>query len=107
LHPRVEDPIPVEGAVIGTKRRSLASNPCPMRRALRLLVVPAALAIPTLARADGTTLRADLVESKSIKLDGVPKEWGGLVSLGSTLKGHNGRPDIEARAGLAYDANNL
>jgi hypothetical protein len=59
------------------------------------------------ALADGTALRADLVEAKSIKLDGVPKEWGGLVALGSTLKGKNGKPDIEAHAGLAYDANNL
>ena len=30
-----------------------------------------------------------------------------LTSLGYTLKGKLGKPDIEARAGLAYDANNL
>ncbi len=59
------------------------------------------------ARAEGTALRADLVESKTIKLDGVPKEWGGLVALGYTLKGRNGKPDVDARAGLAYDDTNL
>jgi hypothetical protein len=59
------------------------------------------------ALAEGTALRADLIEAKSIKLDGVPKEWGSLVTLGYTLRGRNGKPDIEARAGLAYDASNL
>jgi hypothetical protein len=79
-----------------------------MRRAALLLPSAAlALALAPDARAEGTALRADLVEGKSIKLDGVPKEWGGLVSLGYTLKGKNGKPDIEARAGLAYDSNNL
>ena len=67
----------------------------------------AALLAPPSAFADGTALRADLVEAKSIKLDGVPKEWGSLVTLGYTLRGRNGKPDIEAHAGLAYDANNL
>src|ERR1700722_15939531 len=78
-----------------------------MRPAVFLLALAALLASPTAAHAEGTALRADLVEAKSIKLDGVPKEWGGLVSLGYTLKGHNGKPDVDARAGLAYDDNNL
>ena len=59
------------------------------------------------AHAEGTSLRANLVESKSIKLDGIPKEWDALVPLTSTLQGRNAKPDIEAKAGLAYDANNL
>lgn len=62
---------------------------------------------PGAAFAEGTALRADLVEAKSIKLDGIPKEWTSLVTLSYTLKGHLGKPDLEARVGLAYDANNL
>lgn len=65
------------------------------------------LSLPRAARADGTSLRADLIEAKSIKLDGVPKEWGGLVDLHSTLRGRAGKPDIEARAAIAYDATTL
>jgi hypothetical protein len=86
-----------------------------MRRpALRPLLLPAVLAglaasaaLPCPAHAEGTALRADLVEAKSIKLDGVPKEWSSLVTLSYTVKGHLGKPDLEARAALAYDANNL
>jgi hypothetical protein len=88
-------------------------RPPARRTALRPLLLPAlaaslALALPPRsARADGTALRADLVEAKSIKLDGVPKEWSSLVTLSYTVKGHLGKPDLEARAALAYDANNL
>src|SRR5262249_14718254 len=70
------------------------------------LVLASGLVAPP-ALAEGTPLRADLVEAKSIKPDGVPKEWGGLVALGHTLKGKNGKPDVEAQAGIAYDANNV
>jgi hypothetical protein len=77
------------------------------RLAPAALTALVALALPHAARADGTALRADLVESKSIKLDGVPKEWGSLVTLGYAVKGKVGKPDIEARAGLAYDASNV
>jgi hypothetical protein len=77
----------------------------PLILAPALLLAVGLLALPALA--EGTSLRADLVEAKSIKLDGVPKEWGGLVALGYTLKGKNGKPDIEAQAGIAYDANNV
>jgi len=75
--------------------------------ALPALVALAVLAAPDAARADGTALRADLVEAKSIKLDGVPKEWSSLVNLAYTVRGRLGKPDIEAKAGLAYDANNV
>jgi hypothetical protein len=61
--------------------------------------------LPGTASADA--LRADLVESKSIKLDGVPKEWTSLVKLTHTLKGNSGKPDLEAHAALAYDATTL
>lgn len=72
------------------------------------LTLPAAIAAhPGDSHAEGTALKADLVEAKSIKIDGVPKEWSSLASLGYALKGKNGKPDIEARAGLAYDAQNL
>ena len=49
----------------------------------------------------------NLVEAKSIKLDGVPKEWSALSPLGYNLKGHASKPDLEARAALAYDVNNV
>lgn len=67
----------------------------------------ASVAAPRAASAEGTALRADLVEAKSIKLDGVPKEWASFVHLGYAVKGKAGKPDIEARASLAYDANNV
>jgi Carbohydrate family 9 binding domain-like len=82
-----------------------------MRHPRALLAAPAVILAAGLAappaHAEGTALRADLVEGKSIKLDGVPKEWGSLVALTYTLRGKNGKPDLEARAGLAYDAQNL
>jgi hypothetical protein len=64
-----------------------------------------ALALATgSARAEGTSLRADLVRAKDLKLDGVPKEWPEpLVPLSRALKGRVGKPDLEARAVLAYD----
>jgi hypothetical protein len=62
---------------------------------------------PSIALAEGTSLRADLIDGKTIRLDGVPKEWGGLVALGNTVKGRRGKPDIEATAAIAYDANNV
>ncbi|APR76612.1 Hypothetical protein A7982_01959 [Minicystis rosea] len=78
-----------------------------MRQSPLIFAVLAALALPGAAFAEGTALRADLVESKSIKLDGVPKEWSSLVNLGYAVKGRVSKPDLEARAALAYDANNL
>jgi hypothetical protein len=82
-----------------------------MRRpALLRLSCAAALTLtfaPGLASAEGTSLRANLVEAKSIKLDGVPKEWAALSPLGFAVKGRAGKPDLEAHAGLAYDANNV
>lgn len=62
---------------------------------------------PRIAAAEGTSLRANLVEAKSIKLDGVPKEWTALAALGYALKGRAGKPDLEAKAAIAYDANNV
>ena len=94
------------GAVVGTNgtpRRPTS----PMRRPLRALAALAVLALPSVSLADGTTLRADLVEGKSIKVDGVLKEWGALVNLGYTLKGKPVKGDLQASAALAYDAKNL
>lgn len=77
---------------------------------LRQLSAPAAaLAALTMASspalAQGLTLRADLVEAKAIKLDGVPKEWpSGLVGLGQAARGKPAKPDLEARGAVAYDA---
>jgi hypothetical protein len=85
-------------ADLGLARRALVASSA---------VFLAALTVAATARAEGTALRADLVDAKTIKLDGVPREWSGLVPLAHTLRGRNGKPDIEARAQLAYDANSL
>lgn len=91
-------------------RRFRVQRP-PMRRpALLRLTCAAALTFtlaPRIASAEGTSLRANLVEAKSIKLDGVPKEWSALSALGFAVKGRAGKPDLEAHAGVAYDANNV
>ena len=59
---------------------------------MRRLFVTTALALPLLlqtanARAEGTALRADLVEPKAIKLDGVTKEWTQMARLDKALEG--------------------
>lgn len=77
-----------------------------LRRALTAACGLALVAVPAVAGAQ-TALRADLIEAKTLKMDGVPKEWGGLVSLGSAVKGKPAKPDLEAKAGLAYDNTNL
>lgn len=60
------------------------------------------------AAAEGTALRASLVEAKSIKLDGLLKEWpDALVSMPHAVKGKAGKPDLEARATLAYDGSSV
>jgi hypothetical protein len=67
-----------------------------------------ALSLTAAAAAEGTALRASLVEPKSLKLDGLIKEWpDGLVSLSHTVKGKAGKPDLEARATLAYDGTSV
>src|SRR4051812_9171054 len=74
-----------------------------MRRIASFLFIAAACASASVVHADGTPLRASIIDAKTVKLDGVLKEWGGLTSLGFTLKGNAGKPDIEAKAVLAYD----
>ncbi|MEO5730519.1 MAG: hypothetical protein ABI134_10460, partial [Byssovorax sp.] len=82
-----------------------------MRRpALLRLSCAAALTfalLPHTASAEGTSLRANLIEAKSIKIDGVPKEWTALSAVGYAVKGRAGKPDLEARAAIAYDTNNV
>lgn len=91
--------------------RRFRVQPRPMRRpALLRLSCAAALTfalIPRVASAEGTSLRANLIEAKSIKLDGVPKEWTALSAVGYAVKGRAGKPDLEARAAIAYDTNNV
>lgn len=83
----------------------------PMRRhALLPLACAAALTFaisPRVASAEGTSLRANLVEAKSIKLDGIPKEWAGFSPLGYAIKGRANKADLEARAAIAYDASHV
>ena len=91
--------------------RLLRVQPRLMRRpALLRFSCAAALAsalLPRIASAEGTSLRANLIEPKSIKLDGVPKEWAALSALGYAVKGRAGKADLEAKAGIAYDASNI
>jgi len=71
-----------------------------------VLLSLAALAAPATAAAQ-TAFRADLIEAKTVKLDGVPKEWTGLTTLAAAVKGKPAKPDLEAKAGIAYDATNV
>ena len=60
------------------------------------------------ARAEGTSLRADLIDAKTIKLDGIPKEWpGGMTALSYALKGKTGKSDLDAHALVAYDSSSV
>jgi hypothetical protein len=77
-----------------------------LQRAIAALIGCAALVVPAAAHAD-TALRADLIEAKTVKMDGVPKEWTTLAALGSAVKGKPQKPDLEAKAGIAYDNTNL
>lgn len=70
-----------------------------------LLAAFAAMTTATPASAQVSALRADLVPPKTIKLDGLPKEWpSGLASFGKAVKGKTGKPDLEARGAVTYDA---
>lgn len=72
------------------------------------LLFTAALALgASAARADGAALRANLLEPKAVRLDGVPKEWPALASLGHAVKGKVKRADLEAKGAIAYDADKL
>src|SRR5439155_19336698 len=75
-----------------------------MRRSSILAALYVVSLAPTTAAGK---LRVDLIETKNIKLDGVPKEWTGLQLLSTAVKGSPKKPDLEARAALGYDANNL
>lgn len=79
---------------------------CSLRRAFPVAAGLALLALPSTSLAQ-TALRADLIEAKTIKLDGVPKEWTALSSLGVAVKGKPQKPDLEAKAGIAYDNTSL
>ena len=89
----------------------------PLPRALSLITLPSLLAAlaafgvtsaASPASAQVTALRADLVPPKTIKVDGLPKEWpSGLAAFGKTVKGKAGKPDLEARGAITYDASTL
>jgi hypothetical protein len=90
------------------------SPPTSTAKALSHIALPtllAALVATTAsspAEAQTTPLRADLVPPKTIKLDGLPKEWpSALVALGKTVKGKVGKPDLEARGAITYDASTI
>lgn len=71
-----------------------------------VLAAASFLALASPARAD-SSIRADLVDAKSIKLDGIPKEWAALTSLSTSVKGSAKKPDLDAKVGLAYDDKSL
>ena len=68
-----------------------------------------ALAASVEARAEGTSLRADLIDATTLKIDGLPKEWPSpLVGLRYGAGGAKvPKRDLDARALLAYDATHL
>ncbi|WP_437605725.1 hypothetical protein WMF20_32195 [Sorangium sp. So ce834] len=72
-------------------------------------LAPAALAAlaaaaPSPALATGAPIAAPLVESKWLKLDGVPKEWPvALTTLGVKVKGKPSKADLAAQVAIAYD----
>lgn len=77
------------------------------RRVALLFALAPTLLATTPARAE-TPLRANLVEPRTIRLDGLPREWPAALQ---PLRVHQGpRPgesDLSARYGIAYDATNL
>lgn len=78
------------------------------RHATAVALGLAGLAATSAARADGSALRVDLVDPKIVKLDGVPREWpGGFSSLSSVVRGKAGKPDLDGKALVAYDATNV
>lgn len=86
------------------------TSPAPSRslpRALSTFAGIALLAAATPAAGAATAFRASLVQAKSIKMDGVPKEWDALTALGTAVKGTPKKPDLEAKAGIAYDTTNI
>src|SRR5687768_1067341 len=73
-----------------------------------LLAALAATSATSPASAQSSPLRADLVPPKTIKLDGIPKEWpSGLAAFEKSVKGKRGKPDLEARGAITYDASTI
>lgn len=66
-----------------------------------------ALCVVQPADAAGTSIKASLVETSSIKIDGIPKEWPSLMALSHTVKGAPSKADLQAQAAISYDNSNL
>lgn len=78
------------------------------RRAALLLALAPTLLLTTEAQAD-TPLRLDLVAPRSIRLDGIPREWPSPLKPVTTIL-QGSRPaesDLRATAAIAYDDTNL
>lgn len=84
-----------------TRRIRFATHLC------ALAASAGALSATSHALAEGTAIKAALVETKSIKLDGVLKEWPALMALSHNAKGKPTKTDLEARAALSYDGANI
>lgn len=62
----------------------------------------------TPADAAVSSLRANLIDAKTIKLDGIPKEWpSALTRFTQNVKGQPGRADLDAQGLVAYDETHL
>ncbi|WP_438038098.1 sugar-binding protein [Sorangium sp. So ce128] len=86
--------------------RALGAHASGSRLAALAPVALAALtaAAPSPALAAGTPIAAPLVESKWLKLDGIPKEWPvAFTSLGLKVKGKPSKADLAAQVAIAYD----
>lgn len=92
--------------MVRTIGRRASSNAEPMRRKARFLV-PSLLALAATSAAppaDAAGLRANLIDARTIKLDGIPKEWpGAMVRLDQAVRGKVGKPDLDAQGLVAYD----
>ncbi len=79
----------------------------PVRFAL-ILLAAAATTTTTFATSPPTPLRADLVDPKIVRIDGVPKEWPqAMDALSSTVKGKPTKASLSAKALIAYDSTNV
>lgn len=80
-----------------------ASAPGTGLAALTAVALIASASRPALAA--GTPLAAPMIDAKSIKLDGIPKEWPVEFSaLRFKVKGKPDKHDLAAQAAIAYDA---
>src|SRR6266542_343939 len=78
-----------------------------MRRRFLQAAVLALMLVSGVARADGISMRPDLLKPGEIKLDGIPREWpAAMTALNRTVSGSPGH-DLGMRGAIAYDDTHL